>query len=99
MAYAPHKANDIKSMSCPYVYRQNQTLVEKDLAKKDYDYTRWAWYTRPRDTHKAIWSEPYFDKGGGEVMMTTFSLPLFRKHADGEFVGVVTADVILQSMP
>ena len=95
MAYAPDDTNNPDSRSCPYVYRHQGNLVEKDLAHKDYDYTSKDWYTLPRDSHKSMWSAPYFDKGGGDVKMTTFSMPLYQDGGDGALVGVLTADVVL----
>jgi len=92
LAYAP---NDITPGACPYVYRHKGSLVEKDLANKDYDYTGKDWYTLPRDNHKAMWSAPYIDKGGGDVKMTTFSMPLYQDGGDGALVGVLTADVVV----
>ena len=55
-----------------------------DLATPDYDYLReddkeWPWYVTPRKLGKPMWTEPYFDEGGGEVNMVTWSVPLKRK--------------------
>ena len=40
------------------------------------------------------WSEPYFDEGGGNIPMTTCSVP-FYGEAGGRCAGVVMADVSL----
>ena len=37
-----------------------------------------------------IWCAPYFDEGGGDVLMCTYSAPFF---VDRQFAGVVTCDV------
>ncbi len=37
-----------------------------------------------------LWCKPYFDEGGGDVLMCTYSAPFFR---DRRFSGVVTCDV------
>ena len=37
-----------------------------------------------------IWSAPYFDEGGGDVLMCTYSAPFFQNR---QFAGVVTCDV------
>ena len=37
-----------------------------------------------------LWSPPYFDEGGGNVLMCTYSAPFFQ---DRRFAGVVTCDV------
>ncbi len=33
----------------------------------------------PRDASTGVWTEPYFDEGGGNIYMTTFSAPFFRE--------------------
>ena len=47
-----------------------------------------------------MWVEPYFDRGGGETLMTTFAVPVFRVSAQGErfLYAVVTADVPLDEL-
>jgi hypothetical protein len=40
--------------------------------------------------NKEIWSEPYFDAGGGEIWMKTLSIPI-RKN--GVVIGVATTDM------
>ncbi len=37
-----------------------------------------------------LWSAPYFDEGGGDVLMCTYSAPFFVQR---KFAGVVTCDV------
>jgi len=59
----------------------------------DYRYTAMEWYASAKESCESRWSEPYFDEGGGERMMTTFTIPIF--DSDGIFVGVVTADIAL----
>ncbi len=51
------------------------------------------WYRIPKESGKSSWCEPYFDEGGAEVMMCTYSVPL--KNRDGDVYAVLTADVSL----
>lgn len=81
----------------PYIFESpNGSVAERDLATADYDYRTRDWYMSVRASGSPRWSEPYFDKGGGDIAMTTFATPFFRGQ-DGErrFAGVVTADVSL----
>ena len=39
---------------------------------------------------QGLWSAPYFDEGGGNVLMCTYSVPFFQER---RFAGVVTCDV------
>ena len=42
---------------------------------------------------KARWSEPYFDRHVSDRYMCTYSSPI--TDADGNFAGVLTADVLI----
>lgn len=77
----------------PYCYREGTELRVKDLALGGYDYPRHDWYRLPRDGGEPLWSEPYFDEGGGGVLMATFSVPITRD--EGRIFGIATADVAL----
>ncbi len=54
------------------------------------------WYRVPKESKKSSWCEPYFDSGGAEVMMCTYSVPLFAR--DGKVYAVLTADVSLDAL-
>jgi len=81
----------------PYVYRQGKDLKEIVSTELDYDYTQpeWDWWHLPRKALTGVWTEPYFDEGGGNIYMTTFSAPFFR---DGRFIGVATIDIPLEPL-
>ena len=80
----------------PYYYRRAGGIAYSDLALASYGYSRLPWYRRAADTRQPVWSTPYFDAGGGETWMVTYSMPFFRKAAGGrELAGVVTADLDL----
>ena len=54
------------------------------------------WYRIPKESKKSSWCEPYFDEGGAEVMMCTYSVPLVKR--DGKVYAVLTADVSLEEL-
>ena len=62
----------------------------------DYDYTTMQWYTDPMAIDKPLWSDPYFDRGAGDVFMTTYSHPVH--DASGRVCGVLTADLSIQDL-
>jgi len=78
----------------PYCYRGSGGREIKDLAKDGYDYPSRDWYRLSRDRGEALWSEPYFDEGGGGILMATYSVPI--RGADGRLRGIATADVALE---
>ena len=78
----------------PYAYRTvNGTIETKQLGSSEYEYHSMDWYQIPKLLKKNYWSEPYYDTGGGEQMMTTYSHPLYDKN--GNLMAVITADVSL----
>lgn len=81
----------------PYYYRNKDSVIYTDLAKEEYKYELWDWYQIPFILKRAIWSEPYYDTGGGENLMITYSVPFFDK-VSGKTRGIVTADVDLTQL-
>ncbi len=78
----------------PYAYRNvNDSIMDKQLGNENYDYLGMDWYLIPKLLKKRYWSEPYYDSGGGEQTMTTYSHPLFDDN--GEVFAILTADVSL----
>lgn len=75
-----------------YFYRKDGQIEQISLANDDYDYRSLPWFKKVEQSYIPQWSEPYFDEGGGDVLMTTYSVPLMN---EGHFVGVATADVTL----
>lgn len=82
----------------PYYYYRDEEIAYSDLATA-YDYVLSAWFREPASAGRPVWTEPYFDEGGGNVLMSTFSVPIYRT-IDGEeqLYGVVTADITLDEL-
>lgn len=80
----------------PYSYREGNTISSKQLGSADYDYHKMDWYQTTDSLKHDYWSEPYFDKGGGEMLMTTYSYPM--KDEAGNLIAVVTADILLDHL-
>ncbi len=93
VAFEPHSFQG-RPLFSPYVYRTAHGLRQLDIGTQGYDYTRpqWEWWNAPRRQGRALWTEPYFDQGAGNVQMCTYSVP-FRRG--GKFWGVATVDVAL----
>lgn len=78
----------------PYYYRKDGDITFSDLADNNYRYQNWPWYSEPKRLNAPVWSEPYLDAGGGNVLMITYSTPVYL--ADSKvFAGVATADINL----
>ena len=63
---------------------------------EDFKYHGMDWYRIPKETRKSSWCEPYFDSGGAEVMMCTYSVPLVNR--EGDVYAVLTADISLDEL-
>ncbi len=79
----------------PYVCRDDQGGFQMlSLATQEYDYPSQEWFVKPIQLNEGYWSEPYVDEGGGEILMTTYSMPLHG--ASSEAAAVLTADLSLE---
>lgn len=74
-----------------YFMKSNGTIKGEGLAKVDPDHTR-GWYMGPRDSGKAVITEPYTSLNG--TVMTTVSVPIKK---NGRFVGIVGIDITLDA--
>ena len=93
VAFEPYYYREKGRQFSPYTYKHDGTTTSKQLGTDQYDYHSMEWYTMPMQTGHGYWSEPYFDEGGGEMMMSTYSLPI--RDASGRSVAIFTADVSL----
>ena len=77
----------------PYAHRNGDKVEITSLATPQYDYPAHPWFTQALENENGYWSEPYLDEGGGNIMMTTYSMPV--KDEDGVNAAVITADISL----
>ena len=81
----------------PYSYRDSLHQVRTiQMGNPSYDYFSMDWFVDPYEQGRTCWSEPYFDEGGGEMPMTTCSVPV--KNEKGEVYAVATADISLDAL-
>ena len=79
----------------PYVYRLQHNVFDASDLVDSYDYEEESWYTQPVRARRPTWSEPYFDDGGGNVLMVTYSVPVFYEDTR-QLLGVMTGDIELE---
>ncbi|HXV27960.1 MAG TPA: SpoIIE family protein phosphatase [bacterium] len=97
-AFEPYAFDPARELVAPYVWRGKdedagtapEKLMKMDVARDAYNYLDWNWYVDPKKLGHPVWTEPFFDEGAGDIMMTTHTVP-FRKN--GKFWGVTTIDV------
>ena len=93
IAFKPNYFPEQGRWFSPYSYREDNAIRSKQLGNADYDYFSMDWYQTTDSLKRNYWSEPYFDRGGGEMVMTTYSCPLMDE--DGNVIAVFTADILL----
>ncbi|OAI57230.1 hypothetical protein AYO49_02520 [Verrucomicrobiaceae bacterium SCGC AG-212-N21] len=96
-SFTPGKRN-----YCPYAYWKDGKPTLELLVPPDYNHFDWPWYQEPKRLAHALWTEPFFDQGGGNVVMTTRSVPFHKPGTEGdanpEFWGVATIDISLDTL-
>ena len=97
IAFMPNQFSSDKRLFAAYAYRKNGEIIRMDIAKQGYDYTdgTWEWWSNTVNTGQAAWSEPYFDKGAGNILMSTYAVPFYKNN---ELIGVATADIALDKV-
>lgn len=90
-------APDRGAAYAPYFHREGTELIRTDLSDESYRYWEKDWYKTAARSGEPHWSEPYFDEGGGNVLMVTYAVPVWRsEHRDRKLLGVVTADISVE---
>ncbi len=97
VAFEPYSFKEDLYYYSPYMYRDSSKVHFVQLGNPDYEYFFWDWYQVPKLINKPYWTEPYYDEGGGEILMSTYSVP-FYKYENGEkkFWGIITIDIDLE---
>ena len=96
IAFEPYEFSHDRLFFAPYSFRDKNAVKTTQLGNSRYRYFYMDWYQLPRELGHPVWTEPYFDNGGSETFLTTYSVPFYRlKEGKKQFVGVVTADITL----
>lgn len=98
VAFEPYFFGPDARFFAPYVFRGGPggALDYRDIGTEEYNYHAWEWYSLPKRLGRPTWSEPFFDAGGGNVIMTTYSVPIYKTlNGEKRFIGVLTADIAL----
>jgi class 3 adenylate cyclase len=101
VAYAPFGFRSGVERYAPYFYRSEAGVKFVQLGTESYDYFNKDWYKLPVTERKAIWTDPYFDEGGGDTAMITYAGVMFEDagdKSDRKVKAVVTADISLKSL-
>lgn len=97
IAFAPGAFTSDRQLFAPYAFGSGDDVRSIDIGRDSYDYTQpdYEWYGVPKGAGQAVWTEPYYDTGAGDLLMCTYSVPFFR---DGEFRGIATVDIPIEEL-
>lgn len=94
IAFEPYYEGRQEKFYSFYAYRAEDSVVITTLGNDSYDYYLMDWYQVPKEKRSPYWTEPYFDEGGGNIIMSTYSVPLyFSTDGKRQFVGILTVDI------
>lgn len=97
VAFKPYYYKEKGLFFAPYTYvGPDGQLKSLQLGTDQNNYYEQGWYAEPMKTGEPYWSEPYFDEGGGNFQMCTFSLPI--RDASTNICAIFTADLSLKQL-
>jgi signal transduction histidine kinase len=96
LAFEPYSRNPREKYFSYYFHRKGDYINFITLGNEHYDYFTMDWYQLPKELGRGVWSEPYFDEGGANMLMTTYAVPIYREREGKKvFAGVLTVDLSL----
>jgi len=96
LAFEPYTRKAGEKYYSHYYYRSRDSIFYMRLGDDQYDYFTLDWYEIPKELGRPVWSEPYFDDGGVNQLVSTYSVPLYdRRNGQRKFVGILTIDLSL----
>lgn len=101
VAFEPDALGTSFRLYAPFYYRDKGkiTFIRLENSYQYVPYLYWDWYQIPRELGRMEWSEPYFDEGAGNILMSTCSVPFYGESSGTKKLrGVVKADISIDSL-
>lgn len=93
IAFVPYYYKEKGKYYMPFVSAMKKETEYTVLGSQSYDYPCMDWFLIPSRLKQNYWSEPYYDQGGGNFIMSTYSMPLY--DSNGEIYAIFTANISL----
>lgn len=98
ISFEPDYVSPANKYSTIYISRdiEHKTTKTELISTKDHSDQTMDWYLIPKQLGRPLWSEPYYDDGGGNIVMSTYSVPLYKIiNGKKQFIGILAADLSL----
>jgi signal transduction histidine kinase/HAMP domain-containing protein len=97
IAFEPDYNSPANKYSTIYVAKGDNQVTFEHIGKDNYNDHMMDWYLIPKELGKPLWSEPYYDEGRENVVISTYSVPLYKTiNGKKKFIGVLAADLSLE---
>ncbi len=81
----------------PYISTDSTGQIQAiQFEEEGYDYFYTDWFQIPYMLKKPVWSEPYYDDGGANNFITTYSYPILDEQ--NNVIAIMTADIALDAI-
>ncbi|MCF7793536.1 MAG: SpoIIE family protein phosphatase [Candidatus Cloacimonetes bacterium] len=94
LAFEPYAFKQDRKLVAPYVFKGKDGIVIQDMSEFS-DYTYADWYTIPKLLGKPFWTEPYYQKSNGHVLMCSYSVPVFT---NGKLAAIASVNISLEDI-
>ena len=91
VAFVPDYYSEKGRLYEPYAQRVGDTVITKQIAGPNHDYTQMHFYQKVLESNRMYWSDPYVDTIGSPALISTFSRPIHDDNKD--LVAVLGVDV------
>lgn len=96
-AFEPYQFLPQTYYYAPYYYKDSSGIAYSNIGTAEYNYFYRDWYQIPKMLDTPVWSEPYYDEGGGNILMTTYSVPFYQtENGVRKLRGIITIDISLE---
>lgn len=95
VAFEPDAQGAKSRPNAPYLYREGVN-IKSSAPEENFAYLHQDRYQIARELDSAGWSEPYYDDGGGNTLMATYSVPFYQSEGGQRRIkGIVSTDIAL----
>lgn len=97
VAFEPYSYNKDSVYFSMSAFTSHDSLKFSDLNGDEYNYFYKDWYLIPKTLNQPVWSEPFYDSSGDNMLISTYSVPIYQfVDRKEKFTGVVTIKVSIE---